>query len=129
MWKSIFAGKSSRARVTYLVDRVGVLEVTLDVDHRPEIVLHGRLVGEVVLVECEGLLQFARSDQVAGVKFHDALVVGIADGQRRGQVVQLEIVFAVEARVGGELSEAFDLGFERQFVGLEQLPRDGQQRR
>ena len=41
---------------------------------------------------------------------------------------QLKVIFAVEARVGGELPEAFDLGFERQFVGLEQLPRDGQQR-
>ena len=110
------------------VDRVGVLEVAFDVDHRPEILFRGRLVGEVALVEREGLLQFARSDQVAGVKLHDALVVGIADGQRRGQVVQLKVIFAVEARVGGELPEAFDLGFERQFVGLEQLPRDGQQR-
>ena len=108
--------------------RIGVLQIGFDVDHRPVEVLHGRTVSETALVERKGLFQFARGDQVVGVELHDAPILGIADRQDRGQVVQLEIVFAVEARVGGELFEALDLRFERQGVREKQFPGDGQQR-
>lgn len=109
-------------------DRVGPLLVALDVDDRAVVLLHGRLVVEVALVERKGLVQLPGGDQVAGIELHDALVVGILDGQYRGQVVELQVVFAVEADVRGVLFELADLRLEREFVGQEQPPRDGQQR-
>lgn len=109
-------------------DRVGPLLVALDVDDRAVVLLHGRLVVEVALVERKGLVQLPGGDQVAGIEFHDAFVVGILDGQHRGQVVELQVVFAVEADVRGVLFELADLRLEREFVGQEQPPRDGQQR-
>ena len=66
-------------------DRLGrPLLVALDVDDRAVVLLHGRLVVEVALVERKGLVQLPGGDQVAGIELHDALVVGILDGQYRG---------------------------------------------
>ena len=39
--------------------RVGMLEIALDVDHRPVVAFDGRLVVEVEFVERQRLLQFA----------------------------------------------------------------------
>ena len=55
-----------------------------------------------------------------GIEFHHPPLLRIAYGQRRGQRVELDVVFAVEPHVGGELLEAFDLGVERHLVRVEE---------
>ena len=63
-----------------------------------------------------------------GIELHDARIVRITDGQRRGQIIQLEVILAIEARVGGEDLEALDLQFERELLREEEPARDGEQR-
>lgn len=121
-------GKERQRCVHVFVHRVGALQIAFDVDHRAEELLGGRPVREAELVERQRLLQLARCDQVRGVELRDARVVRVADGQRRGQVVELEVVFAVEARVGGELFEPPDFRLEGHFVREENAARGGQQR-
>ena len=112
-----------------LLHRVGALEVVLDFGHGAEVALHRGPVGRAELVEGEGLLQLARGNQVVGIEAYDARVVRMADDERRGQAVDLCVVFAVEAQVGGELPEAADHLVDGEGVGLEDAARGGEQPR
>ena len=121
-------GKELQGAPDIAVHRIGMLKIALDVDHRTEILLDGRLVVEVELVERERLFQLARGDQVFGIKFHDAPVLRVADGKRRGQRIELGVIFAVETHVGGEDPETLDLRVERHLVRLEKPLRNVQHR-
>ncbi len=63
-------------------------------------------------------------DEVAAVEPHDPRVVGVLDGQHRGQFVELEVVLAVKPHVGGHALELLGLEFGRYGVRFEEPPRE-----
>ena len=106
------------------VDRIGTLEIGLDVDDG-HVVVHLRgLVAEVQLEVPQGVLDVAAGDEVVAVEVDDTFVVGVFYGQRRGQSPDGEVVLTVELAAGGQTVEERDLPLEREaVVGEEQLQR------
>ena len=107
--------------------RVGPLLVAFDVDHHREVLLHGRPVGRVQLVERQRFVQLPRGDQVFAVEVRDLRVVGILQCQKCRQLVDLQEVFAVETQVGREPFELGDLAPGGQLVRVEEASRNRQE--
>ncbi len=84
-------------------------------------------VGRVAPVVGEGLVEPARGDEVVAAQGDDRGVGGVGEVEQRREVVELQVVFAVEARVEREAPEEGALVGRGQLLRFEETPCHGQE--